>query len=299
MKYHQLRAFVSAAEHGTIRAAARALFLSQAAVTKALRELEEDVGTALIVRNARGIGLTTDGQRLLVRARLIVRQMQQAREELLQIHSGDGGSLAIGLTPTVALTLLPTALVVFRQRYQQVSLLLVEGLASIIVPGVRNGTLDFAMVMQSVASFGNDFVVEPCFRARQAVVSRAGHPVLADPSPARLAAEEWVLSSTLQVGHGGLIEKLFEGTGIASPEHILLCESYSTTVALVRNTDILSLFPEPLLELPECSGIVVVPMQAPTLESVCSLVRHAEAPPTPAAAHFAACLRQAAKERFA
>ncbi len=52
MKYHQLRAFVSAAEHGSIRGAARALFLSQAAVTKALRELEDDAGLPLIASNA-------------------------------------------------------------------------------------------------------------------------------------------------------------------------------------------------------------------------------------------------------
>eukprot|EP01042_Synura_sphagnicola_P035256 gene35257-biopygen33835 len=66
-----------------------------AAVTKAVRELEDDVGSALITRNARGIQLTDDGQRLLVRARLIVRQMQLAREELLQTQGVDAGSIAI------------------------------------------------------------------------------------------------------------------------------------------------------------------------------------------------------------
>lgn len=298
MKYHQLRAFVSAAEHGSIRAAARALFLSQAAVTKALRELEDDAGSSLIARNARGIQLTEDGQRLLVRARLIVRQMQLAREELCQARGTDAGSVAIGLTPAVALTLLPAALNAFRQRYRQVSLRLVEGLAPIVMPGVRNGTLDFAMAVQSGVPLGNDFVVEPCFRAAQAVVARCGHPVLAQPTPAVLAAQEWALSSRLQEGHGGLIQQLFAGTGVAPPDHILLCESYSTAVALVRNTDVLSLFPTPLLALPECTGISAVPVDAPPLETEFSLVRRADAPLTPAAAHFAACLMQAGRACF-
>lgn len=190
MKHHHLRAFVSTAEHGSIRGGARALFLSQAAVTKALRELEEELETALIMRTARGIQLTEDGQRLLVRARLIVRQMQLARDELRQAQGVDAGSIAIGLTPAVALTILPSALTQFRERYRQVSLRLVEGLAPIVVPGVRNGTLDFAITVQSGVSLGHDFVIEPCFRMMQSVAARIGHPVLANPTPAALAAQE-------------------------------------------------------------------------------------------------------------
>ena len=57
MKNHQIRAFTQVAESGSIRAAARALFLSQSALTKSLRELEEDVGAQLLVRSYKGSGL--------------------------------------------------------------------------------------------------------------------------------------------------------------------------------------------------------------------------------------------------
>lgn len=298
MKYHQLRAFVSAAEHGSIRAAARALCLSQAAVTKALRELEDDAGCALLARNARGIGLTDDGRRLLERARLIVRQMQLARDELRQGHGDETGSIAIGLTPTVVLTLLPMAFEAFRQRYRHVSLRLVEGLAPIVVPGVRSGALDFAMVVQSGMPWGGEFVIEHGFSAPQAIVARAGHPVLARPDLAALAEQEWALSSLQQTGHGGLIQQLFAGSGMAPPGRILLCESYITAVALVRHTNVISLFPAPLLALPECTGIVPVPLDAPPLRTAFVLVRRADVPLTPAAAHFAACLMQAGRTCF-
>ena len=198
----------------------------------------------------------------------------------------------------MALSVLPIALNAFRQRYRHVSLRLVECLAPIVVPGVRNGTLDFAMTVQSSVPLGNDFVIEPCFRANQAVAARIGHPVLADPTPAALADQEWTLSSLLQEGHGGLIQQLFTGIGVAPPARVLLCESYSTAVALVRNTDVLSLFPEPLLALPECTGMVRVPMDSPALETEFSLVRGAEMPLTPAAAHFAECLMRAGRACF-
>ena len=58
MKDHQLKALVQVAESGSIRAAARAMNLSQSALTKALRELEEDVGAELLQRSYKGIGFT-------------------------------------------------------------------------------------------------------------------------------------------------------------------------------------------------------------------------------------------------
>jgi hypothetical protein len=65
-----------------------------------------------------------------------------------------------------------------------------------------------------------------------------------------------------------------------------------------KYTDVLSLFPEPLLALPDCSRITSVPMNTLSLETEFGLMRRAEMPPSPAAAHFAACLIQAARIRF-
>ena len=64
MKYHQLKAFVTVAEEGSIRAAARRLNVSPAALTKAVKELEIALGVSLVVRTARGVQLTAFGQQL-------------------------------------------------------------------------------------------------------------------------------------------------------------------------------------------------------------------------------------------
>jgi DNA-binding transcriptional LysR family regulator len=69
MKLQQLNVFVAVVEEGGIRAAARRMNLAQAAVTKAMRTLEEEVGQQLLLRKARGVGLTQAGERLLPRAR--------------------------------------------------------------------------------------------------------------------------------------------------------------------------------------------------------------------------------------
>ncbi len=71
MKVHQLKALVAIGDQGSIRAASRASGLSPAAVTKAVRELEEDLRTLLITREAKGVTFTEASRALLVHARLV------------------------------------------------------------------------------------------------------------------------------------------------------------------------------------------------------------------------------------
>ena len=80
MKLQQLEVLVAVVEHGGIRAAARQLNVSQAAVTKAMRLLAQEAGLPLLLRKARGITVTAAGARLLARARVISRQEALARE---------------------------------------------------------------------------------------------------------------------------------------------------------------------------------------------------------------------------
>ena len=120
MKLQQLQVLVAVVEQGGIRAAARALHLSQAAVTKSMRLLEEEAGVPLLLRRSRGVDLTEAGARLLARARVITRQVALARDDLRQAAGEDAGSVRLGVTPFVTLSGLGEAFRWFRQRYQDV-----------------------------------------------------------------------------------------------------------------------------------------------------------------------------------
>ena len=120
MKLQQLHVLLAVVEEGGIRAAARRLHLSQAAVTKSMQTLEEDAGQQLLVRKARGVLLTPAGERLLLRARAIARQVTLAQEELRQAAGEDAGTVRVGVTPFLTLTALGPAFNWFRQRFRQV-----------------------------------------------------------------------------------------------------------------------------------------------------------------------------------
>lgn len=297
MKLHQLQALVGVVEHGSIRAAARAMHLTQAALTKSLRQLEEDHGVALLLRKASGVQLTEAGQRLHARARLVSRQLELAREELQQAQGQDGGLVRVGLTPYLMLGVLGEAFRWFRKRYPQVALRVVEGLVARVVPGLRDGSMDFAVVADSGDVGTTEFDRLPLLTEEQKLVVRAGHPVLLQPTPARLGALEWVLPGPHAVGLDDGLQHMFAQARIAPPDLITRCDALAA-MALVRQSDAVSIMPAPLLAQNESHGLVALSlrsMKPPPIELV--QLAPSGVPLSPAADYLARCIRDAALQR--
>ncbi|HTJ95492.1 MAG TPA: LysR family transcriptional regulator, partial [Pararobbsia sp.] len=124
MRPHQLKALVAAADHGSIRAAARSVFLSQGALTKALKELEGEVDVALITRSTQGIQLTEAGRLLYVRASAIIAQMTAARDAVDRLKGESEGTLRAAISPLTAVTFFPRAYLAFRRRMPNVEVCL-------------------------------------------------------------------------------------------------------------------------------------------------------------------------------
>ena len=267
------------------------LQVSQAAVTKSMRLLEQEAGMPLLVRKARGIAVTDAGTRLLARARVISRQVLLAREELRQSVGEDCGSVRVGVTPFLTLTVLGQAFSWFRQRYKNVEIQLIEGLMTRVLPRLREGTLDIAAVAADVGEIqGDEFNRQRILQAPQCIVVREGHPVLADPNARALCALEWVLTQPIAGGQQPRIDAMFALAGVAPPSRVVLCESLAA-MTILRNSDAVSIFPEPLLGHPETRGIVAIentPLRPCDIELL--LLTRPDIPLTPAAEFFAHCL---------
>ena len=299
MKLHQLQALVSVVEHGSIRAAARDMHLTQAALTKSLRTLEEHAGVALIVRKSRGVVLTEAGQRLHARAKLVTRQITLAQDDLRQSLGEGSGILRVGLTPYLMLTVLGEAFLWFRKRYPKVQLRLVDGLVARVLPGLRDGTLDFAIVADSGEVSHAEFDATRLLKDQQKIVVRAGHPVLLQPTAARLVALEWVLPGPFAHDLDDGLNAMFQQAGVPPPAQITRCDAMAA-MALIRQSDAVSVMPGPLLAQPECRDLVELSlrsMRPPPIELV--LLAPPDVPLTPAAAYFARCLTEAIVTRQA
>ena len=292
LRLHQLRALVGVAEQGGIRAAARHLHISQAALTKSLRQLEDVAGVTLLLRSARGISLTEAGQRLLARAHLVTQQIELAGEELRQTEGGQQGRLRVALTPYLILQHLGPLYREFRQHYPQVTLEFVEGLASRVLPRLRDSTLDMAAVADIGDLPHGEFTATPMFTLRQHFVVRQRHPVLRSPTPAALARLEWILTGPQDGLKSDRMKAIFSRAGVTPPEHIVFCETLAA-LTMLRTTDAASIVPAPLLDLPEGRGMVAIePRGLDPGQIKIVLLTRPDVPLTPAAAWFARCLLQ-------
>lgn len=246
MKDHQLKALIQVAESGSIRAAARAMNLSQSALTKALRELEDDVSAELLMRSYKGIEFTPAGNALLVRARLAHATLDKAREEIRLLRGGAGTRIAIALTPLVAATILPPVLTEFRSIYPDAALSLEEGLLTHAIPGLLEGRLDFAVALANPRDLPYEVSFELLTEVHAAPTGRHGNPLANAQTWAELKNASWVLN--LSDGSlGNHLVRWLAANGIDAPANIVRCASLTLMLELMRRTDHIGFGPTALL----------------------------------------------------
>lgn len=292
LKLHQLEVLVAMAEMGGVRAAARTLHVSQSAVTKALKSLEDAAGVPLMARQSTGMNLTEAGKALLVRAQAITRQVKLAEEELKLAQGHLGGSVRVSITPLVALTCLGEAYDWFRQRFPDVEVHISEGLLHRVMPRLRDGTADFAIVAATQRLVDDHNVTQEILASvKQNIVLRKRHGLARYASASALSNEDWILTHPLSERDGSAIAAMFVAAGVPIPERVIVCDAIAA-LALQRTTNLIGLMPEPMLKHPWAHGVI----QAPDTELIppnCNLMllHRADVPLTPAAQFLAHCLK--------
>ena len=142
MELRHLQYFVTVASTGGFGRAARSLHVSQSAISEQVRDLEAEVGTALIDRTQRQIRLTAEGEIFLEGARATLAAAEQALESVRRALNGEEGKLAIGFFVGGNGRYFPRMIRAFRQQYPRVKVSLVEMVPSEQWVALQNGTLD-------------------------------------------------------------------------------------------------------------------------------------------------------------
>ena len=138
--------FRTVARTGSLSAAARALTMTQPAVSQQLRHLEREVGTPLLLRGPRGITLTEAGSLLLARADAVASQLHMADEELSSVANLREGRVRLVAFPSAAAVLVPDALQELGARHPGLEVTMVEAEPPEAWTSVREGEADVALV---------------------------------------------------------------------------------------------------------------------------------------------------------
>jgi len=179
MNLHQLR-FVREAvrQNFNLTEAAKALFTSQPGVSKAIIELEEELGVDIFTRHGKRIrGLTEPGRAVLKSVELIMQEIEGLKQIGREFAAQDSGSLTIATTHTQARYSLPPVVQAFMQKYPKVRLSLLQGNPKQVAEMVQRDQADLAIATESIAGI-DGLITMPCYQWEHVVVVPPEHPLL-------------------------------------------------------------------------------------------------------------------------
>lgn len=179
MNLSQLRHLIALAEHQSFRKAADAVCLTQPALSRSLRALEDELEVRLIDRAGKHNGLTAYGQKVVDSARRILFEAAELRRGVTLLREGQLGSIAIGFGPTPASILLVPFLREMATRHPGVQVKIARGSVDMLAQSLRNETVDVIAIDLRALIPADDLRVEPLVPLRGGFLCRAGHPLLA------------------------------------------------------------------------------------------------------------------------
>lgn len=151
MELRHLRYFQAVAEELSFSKAARRLHIAQPALSRAVKELEEDIGAVLMFRNRRAVSLTEAGAMLLHEIGILFQRVDDAVKKVQRVANGEEGELRVGYIGAPTQAFLGRLLAEFRKRYPRVSMILEERTPERVWEMVARGRLDIGLTRPVLA----------------------------------------------------------------------------------------------------------------------------------------------------
>lgn len=176
LKHQQLASFLAVVEEGSFTRAARRLAVSQPALSRTIKLIEDMLGARLFDRDTRNITLTPVGIELTAFARRLVSEIDGAAGELRRFVEGRRGRVTVAALPSIAAMVLPQAIAAFSASSPDVDIRIRDGLSERVLAAVENGEADFGLTVQSQSNSRLDH--RPLCSDELGLVCRADDPLL-------------------------------------------------------------------------------------------------------------------------
>jgi len=237
--HRHLRTIVAVMEEGSETAAARRLHVSQPAVTRTLRDIENIVGRALFFRTTRGMIATSPGELLYKRAKLSLAEIRALMEDLANRRGSLVGRVVVGVLPLCATLLVPRAITRLLVSYPEVKVRVIEGRYEPLRAALIRGDVD--VVVGALRPFSAELRQEVLFIDNLVVISRPGHPVLDKPASLlrNLANAQWVIPAEATPARDRF-DQMFHDIGLDVPPRAIESGSLATVRALLLESDRIS-----------------------------------------------------------
>jgi LysR family transcriptional regulator of abg operon len=295
MKLTHIRNFMAVAECGSVQAAARQIGITQPAITRSIRDLEQELGAPLFERSGSGMTLTAIGQVVRRRAGGVHAELSRIQDEVAQLTGRGSGTVSIGLSFVAHAGLLPKVIGAFRRSASDVRLEIRESLFAGIKSDLHSGVIDFYVgPMPPNENHEGRLAIEPLFENRRQIFCRRNHPLAEAKSLEELTGASWVTAWTTTNSQDALTA-LFRRHGLPPPKVAVNVETMMSMMFIAGSSDLLTALPQQLQELLGINGnLVRIPIAERLLSATICIVKRSSTPLTPAAEMLSDLFRRAA-----
>lgn len=294
LRLKHLHLLINLAETGSLSDTARQSHTTQPGLSKWLKELEDDIGSPLFERHARGLKPTLMGQSLISHARRIITEMSRAQHHLEALQEGSSRTIAVGTSPASAPSFVPAAIMKFLGKHPRARVEIQESTMNSLLEKLELGKLDV------VVGRLDNYQPRPTLRSEMLyneplrIIARPGHPLAQRKNLSwdDLYQYDWIVWP-----HGTPIRSKLDISltmaGRKPPSYRIESSSQVGNLWLLQYSDMLSIGSERVAQHFTGRGLVVpLDIRIDSSEGYVGMCWRDEADPDSSTLDLLACLRQ-------
>jgi len=280
IKFRHIQCFVEIAQERSLKLAADKLNLTQPAISKTLKELEEIIGATLMTRNRAGIVLTKQGKVFLHFAQISLASLQQGLDGVEREGAHARATLKVGALPSVAVSIMPAVVREFSEMAPNVMLQIMDGPHGYLIERLKMGELDLVIGRLSRPDAMEGVSFTQLYSERVDVVVRVGHPLLKAPDIKRIV--DWpVIYPPEGAAIRPLVERYMIANGVGEIPNKIETVSGAFGRVYTRRTDAVWIISSGVVQNEIADGLLVrLPFDSDMTKGPVGLMTRPDTPPS-------------------
>ena len=247
MELRQLQHFLAVLETGSFHGAADQTRLTQQAISRSIKKLEQELGVTLLERKARTrhkVTATASGRILIPRAQVILAEAAAFQNEIKDYQGTGGNIVRVGATPAEARTLVPRIVAAFTDKYPETRVQVIIDQGQNVLENISSGVHDLAICSEPRSGITHGYKTEKIVKNQSVFVARSGHPLA---KKSRLKLEDlapfgWVSAGLFEHTIFEFI-RIFNDAQLKHPFHALETTSTELAIKSIEDNDYVALMP--------------------------------------------------------
>ncbi|RVT42268.1 LysR family transcriptional regulator [Sphingobium algorifonticola] len=270
MELRQIKHFLEIVRCASFGQAAEKMHITQPALSKSIRNLEQSLGVMLLERHPGGVVPTQFGKVFMEYAMLITSEIDRAIEELNELKGSGRGIVRVGAGATMMQYLLPQAVRAFVQSDESASVVFRQGLRDELLASLRRGEIDIVVGSTDGLRGDEDFRQENVLLDEIVVVANGNHPLANRDRVeiAELGRYRWVLPDGTE-GERNRLTRVMRDAGLPPPSCVIRTPSSTFMATMLQEGEYLSYLPRALIRLDhEYAHLQPLPLDQPIWDKV-------------------------------